>query len=110
MSEEPQVTEVEVSPDDKLWAALCWIPISPLYPILSILALLLEDKKERPFIRYNAVLSLATGVALIPISVITLGLGALGYLVFFWWAYQAYQGETVNVPFISDLVRDQGWV
>jgi uncharacterized membrane protein len=104
--DEPQPAEPLTS-DDRLWAALSWLPISPLYPIVAILVLLLEEKKDRPFIRYNAILSLATGAILIPISIFTLGLGALGYLVFFWWAYQAYQGEKVQVPFVTDLIEQK---
>lgn len=96
-----------ITTDDRLWAALSWLPVSPLYPVVSILMLLMEEKKDRPFIRYNAILSLVTGAVLIPISVLTLGLGALGYLVFFWWAYQAYQGEKVRVPLISDWVESK---
>ena len=101
--------DVEMTSDDKLWAALSWLPLSPLYPIIAVLVLLLEDKKDRPFVRYNAVLALVTGAVLIPISVLTLGIGALGYLVFFWWAYQAFQGQTVQVPVLSDWIRNQGW-
>jgi uncharacterized membrane protein len=106
---DPEVTGVEITPDDKLWAALSWIPISPLFPVISIVMLLMEEKKDRPFIRYNAVLSLAASVALIVLSIPTLGLAALGFLVFFWWAYQAYQGEAIEIPVISEWIRKQGW-
>jgi hypothetical protein len=99
--------QVEITADDRLWAALSWLPISPLYPVVAVLVLLMEEKKDRPFVRRNAVLALATGAILIPISIFTLGLGALGYLVFFWWAYQAYQGQDVEVPFVSEwIARD----
>lgn len=104
MSEETSSPQYEITSDDRLWAALSWLPISPLYPVVSFLMLLMDDKKERPFIRRNAVLSLATGAVLIPVSILTLGLGALGYLLFFWWAYQAYQGTQPHVPFVSDWV------
>jgi hypothetical protein len=100
MSEEERY--IEVTEDDRLWAALSWIPVSPLYPLVALLMLLMEEKKTRPFIRHNATLALVTGAVLIPVSVFTLGLGALGYLVFFWWAYEAYQGKEVQVPVISD--------
>ena len=96
--------QAEVTADDRLWAAISWLPISPLYPLVAVLMLLMEDKKTRPYIRHHAVLALATGAILIPVSIFTLGLGALGYLVFFWWAYQAYQGEEIEVPFVSDWV------
>ena len=71
---------------------------------------LLEDTQDRPFVRYNAVHSIATGLALIPVTVVTLGLGAVLYLVFFYWAYQAYQGERVVVPVITEFVESRGWL
>jgi uncharacterized membrane protein len=104
------VVDLEITSDDRLWAALSWIPISPLWPIFAIIALLLDEKKDRVFIRYNAVLSIATGVILIPLSVITCGCAALIYLVFFYWAYVAYQGQIVEIPFVTDFARNQGWV
>ena len=104
------IVNPEITADDRLWAAMSWIPISPLWPVFAVVALLLDDKKERAIIRYNAVLSLATGIILIPLSVITCGCAALIYIVFFYWAYLAYQGETVEIPFVSDFARNQGWV
>jgi uncharacterized membrane protein len=100
----------DVSSDDRLWAALSWIPVTPLWPILAILVLLMEETKHRPFARYNAVLSIATGLILIPVTIVTLGLGALLYFLFFYWAYQSYRGQRVEVPFVSNLIRRQGWV
>ena len=99
----------DLTSDDKLWAALSWLPPTPLWPLMAVLALLLDDTKNRPFVRYNAVLSLVTGVALIPISIVTLGCGAILYLVFFYWAYQAMMGQEVRVPWLSDWVKRQGW-
>jgi uncharacterized membrane protein len=104
------VVDLEITSDDRIWAALSWIPISPLWPIFAIIALLIEDKKDRAFIRYNAVLSIATGVILIPLSIITCGCAALIYLVFFYWAFVAYQGQIVEIPFVTDFARNQGWV
>ena len=104
------VYDPDITQDDRLWAALSWIPISPLWPIFAIIALLMDDKKDRTFIRYNAVLSLATGVILIPLSIVTCGCAALIYVVFFYWAYLAYQGQTVEIPVVTDFARNQGWV
>jgi hypothetical protein len=100
----------DLTSDDKLWAALSWLPPTPLWPLMAVLALVLEDTKNRPFIRYNAILSLVIGVALIPITIVTVGCGALLYLVFFYWAYQAFTGQEVEVPWLSDWVKRQGWV
>jgi uncharacterized membrane protein len=104
------VIDLDVTQDDRLWAALAWIPITPLWPIFAIVALLIEDKKDRQFIRYHAVLSLALGVVLIPLSIVTCGCAAVIYVVFFYWAYLAYQGQIVEIPLISDFIRKQGWV
>lgn len=100
----------EITSDDKLWAALSWLPVGPLYPVVAILMLLMEEKKNRPFVRYNAVLALATGAAFFALAIPTMGLAALGYLVFFYWAYQASQGQKVEIPFLSDWIKQQGWV
>jgi uncharacterized membrane protein len=105
----PKVVGLDVTSDDKLWAALSWVPVSPLFPVISILMLLVEEKKDRPFIRYHAVLSLVMSVVLLVLAIPTFGLAALGYLLFFWWAYQAYLGEAVEIPFVSDWIREQGW-
>jgi uncharacterized membrane protein len=108
--EEQQNTAVsEVTENDRLWAALSWLPVTPLWPILAIVALLMEGTKNRPFVRYNAVVSIATGVILIPLTIVTLGCAAVVYFVFFYWAYQAYQGQEVSIPVVSGFVRNQGW-
>lgn len=109
MSREPVVSP-DVSSDDRLWAALSWLPATPLWPLLAAVALLMEDTKARPFIRYNATVSIVTGLMLIPVTIVTIGFGALLYLVFFYWAYQASQGREVDVPFVSSFVRRRGWV
>jgi hypothetical protein len=99
-----------ITSEDRMWAALSWLPITPLWPILAVIALLAEGPKGRPFVRSNAVLSLATGVILIPLTIVTVGCAALLYLVFFYWAYQASQGRQVEVPLVSGWVRKWGWV
>lgn len=101
--------DLDITPDDRLWAALAWLPISPLYPLISILALLLDEKKNRPFVRHHAVLSLVMGVVLVLLSFVTFGLAALGFFLFFWWAYEAYQGKKVQIPLIGEWVDAQGW-
>ncbi|GAB4400758.1 MAG: hypothetical protein OHK003_26660 [Anaerolineales bacterium] len=94
----------DISQDDKLWAMLGYI-----IPIIAIVVLFMEDKKSRPYIKFNAVQSLVATVALTIISTATLGCGGILFLVMFWWAYQAYQGQDVRIPVISDFIRNQGW-
>jgi uncharacterized membrane protein len=30
-------------------------------------------------------------------------------LVFLYWAYKAYQGETFEIPMLTNFIRGQGW-
>jgi uncharacterized membrane protein len=94
----------EITSDDKLWAALGY-----LIPIIALVVLFMEDKKSRPYVKFNAVQSLAATVVLSIISTVTCGFGAVLFLVILYWAYQAYQGQDVRIPFISDFIRNQGW-
>jgi hypothetical protein len=44
---------------------------------------------------------------------VTIGFGGLCvpvlWLVFLYWAYQAYQGQMVNIPVLSNFIKNQGW-
>ena len=108
MSEEPM--NQEFTSDDKLWAALGYV----FAPVVGIIMLLMEDKKVRPFIKFHSVQSIAVSVVfliVVPIvAVFTLGCGSVLYLVMFWWAYKAYQGEMFEIPVITNFIKDQGWV
>ena len=92
----------EITEDDKLWALLSYI----FCPLVGIIMLLI-DKKDRPFIKYNAVVSIVLGIL-----VVLLSWACVGVLVWFYALYlgfKSYQGELVEVPVISDFVRGQGW-
>jgi len=110
MSQEPMM---EVTSDDKLWAALSYV----FAPIVGIIVLLMEDKKNRPFIKFNAVQSIAVSIAFwivaTIITTVTIGFGGLCvpvlWLVFLYWAYQAYQGQMVNIPIVTNFIKGQGW-
>ena len=103
----------EVTSDDKLWAALG-------YPIvlIAIIVLFMEEKKARPFIKFHAIQSIAANVVFFIIAtilaVVTLGFGGicapLLWLVFFYWAYKAYQGELFDIPVVTNFIKGQGWV
>lgn len=105
-----QFSPTDVTSDDKLWSALAYI----FTPIIPIILLVLEDKKNRPFIRFHAFQSLVVGVALIIlipiIAVPTFGCGSILWLITFYWAYKAYQGETFDIPVVTQFIRGQGWV
>lgn len=103
----------EITSDDKLWAALGY-PI----PLISIIVLLMDEKKNRPFIKFHAVQSLVFNVALwvliFVLSAVTLGFGAicapLLWLVTLWPAFESYNGKYLELPVITNFIKNQGWV
>ena len=96
----------DITQDDKLWALLSWL----IWPV-ALVVLFMEDKKIRPFIKYNAVLSLALTVVWYVLGTITVGcllvVGAVYVIVL---AIQAYQGKWVTVPVLTDFIKKQHWV
>jgi uncharacterized membrane protein len=94
----------DITSDDKLWAMLGYV-----FPVIAIVVLFMDDKKNRPYIKFNAVQSLVATVVLSILATVTFGCGSILFLVLFWWAYQAYQGQDVKIPMISDFIRNQGW-
>ena len=108
-----QSVNEDVTSDDKLWALLAYI-LSPLVPVII---LLMEDKKNRPFIKAHNIQALAFGLAYIIlgsiIAVFTLGFGSclipLLWILSIYWGIQAYQGKYVTIPVITDFCKKQGW-
>ena len=97
----------EITEDDKLWALLSWI----IWPI-GVIALLMEDKKNRPFVKHNAVQSVVLGLVAWASTMIVVGLclGPLAFLYGIYLGIQAYQGEWVTIPVITDFCKNQGWI
>jgi uncharacterized membrane protein len=102
----------EISSDDRLWALLAYI-FSPLIPVII---LLMEDKKNRPFIKAHNIQALAWGVIGWAISSLLAPVFFIGCVV--WvaymvitiiWALKANKGELVEIPVITDFVKKQGW-
>lgn len=116
---EPSVNP-EITSDDKIWAALGYP-----FALIALIMLLIEEKKNRPFIKYHAVQSLALTVAIIIASFILgcvlgaltffiagAGAGLVGLLWFvtLWPAFEAYNGKYISLPWIGDFIKKQGWV
>ena len=105
----PSSVPGDVTSDDKLWAALAYV----LSPIVPVIILLMEDKKNRPFIKAHNAQALAAGVVLGVIASIigalTCGIGLIIWAIMLYWAYQAYQGKYITIPVITDFVKKQGW-
>lgn len=111
--EEAPVPENDITENDKLLAAFSY-PV----PIVAIFILISETNKVRPFQKFHAVQALAFWVAVtvigIVLSIVTLGVGTLCFpvlwLISLWPAYRAYLGEILEIPVITDFIRNQGWV
>jgi uncharacterized membrane protein len=111
MSEQP--VNPELTSDDKLWAMLGYMPF--IGWIVAILALIMEDKRARPFIKFHAIQSLIlgilNGVISGALSVVIIG-ACTGVAIMIYMIYlgiKAYQGETISVPFLTDFIKNQGW-
>jgi len=103
--------DFEVTDDDKLWAALAYV----FSPIIPVVILLMDDKKNRPFIKAHNVQALVWGLAVSIISsvlaVVLVGVctGIVGWGIAIYWGVKAYQGEMITIPVITDFVKNQGW-
>jgi uncharacterized membrane protein len=112
--EEKVVTEGDITKDDKQWALLGWIPFFGW--IFAVIVLLSEDKKARPFMKYNAVQAIAATVVFGIIGAILYAV-AIGCLLHIGWLVygimlmvKANKGEWVTIPVITDFCKNQGWI
>ena len=108
MSEQP--VNPEVTSDDKLWALLAYV----FTPIIPIVIMLMEDKKNRPFLRAHNAQALIWGLLnYVVISFLSAFLCGLPTLIVWgiglFWGLKAYKGEYVNIPVITDFCKKQGW-
>ena len=112
MSEDMNMgSDMEITDDDRLWAMLAYI-LSPLVPIII---LLIEEKKDRPFIKAHNMQALVLGLVSVVIATLLgwlviplcLNLGIFIYAIYL--GIQAFQGKMVTIPVITDLVKGQGW-
>jgi uncharacterized membrane protein len=94
----------DISDSDKLWALLSMV----FAPLVGIIALLMEDKKNRPFIKYYAVQSIVLGVLTILLSGICIGVILWFYCIYI--GVKAYGGEVVQIPVVTDFCKGQGWI
>ena len=110
MSDKPGTASATTS-DDKLWSLLAYV-LSPLGPIIIML---MEDKKNRPFIRAHNVQALLWGLivsivgGVTTLVVVGFCILPLGFIAEVYWGYKAYQGQYVNIPVVTNFVKSQGW-
>ena len=107
MSDEFKKEMGGVSDDDKLWAAL-----SLAIPLIGIIMLLMEEKKERPYIVHAAVHGIGLGVIMFALGLIPF-VQCVSPLLWFYMVYlgiQAYGGTAAFVPGLTAFLKGQGWI
>jgi uncharacterized membrane protein len=101
----------DITSDDKLWAALGY----PIF-IIALIMLFMEEKKNRPFIKFHAVQALALNVVLwvvvilASVTVILAICDPVLWLLMIWPAVLAYQGKYFEVPALTKFLRGQHWI
>ncbi len=121
---------VESDSDDRTLSALAWASMALLQlPIVSVVQLLSDNTKHRRFQQHHAITSLlfyvagfayeiAAAIVFTVLGALTLGCGyACLWLIFLvphalalYYALQAYNGKTIELPVLSSYARKQGWL
>ena len=109
---EEYVRDPNITSEDKLWALLSYL----FTPIIPIVLLLIDDKKNRPFLKAHYPQALAWGIvvyvlaAILSFTILLSCIVGVATLVFnIMWGIKAYNGEYVQIPVITDFVKKQGW-
>ena len=108
---EEKLIDPTITNEDKLLALLAYI----FTPTVPIILLLLENKKDRPFLKAHYPQALLWGLVLyigsFVFSFIIVGIcfGVFGLVMNIVWGIKAYNGEYVEIPVITKFVKDQGW-
>jgi len=102
----------EITSEDRLWAMLSYL----LTPIIPIIILLMEDKKNRPFIKAHYFQALVLGIVLLVLGTILAFIPVINCIFPFIWlviviiyAVKANKGEYITIPVITDFVKNQNW-
>ena len=99
---------MEVNDNDRLIVALDYI----LMPVLPLVLLLIEDQREKPFIKAHNAQALVMGIILLLAELIfgiTCIVPFITVIIRLYLAYQAFQGLEVNIPGVTEFVKNQGW-
>ena len=101
----------EVTSDDRLWGLLSYL----LTPLIPIIILLMEDKKNRPFLRAHAPQALGLGAVEVILGVVISFIPVIGcfspimWIINIIYALKANKGEIFEIPVITSFIKSQGW-
>lgn len=109
-----QFSPNDVTSDDRLWGLLAYL----LTPLVPIIILVMEDKKNRPFLKAHNSQALILGIVeyllAIILGAITLGIGScilsiVILVINILYGIKANKGETFEIPVITNFVRQKNW-
>ena len=103
-----QIPTTDVTSDDKLWALLAYI-FSPLVPVI---VMLMEDKKNRPFLKAHNAQALVLGIVGWIVNIVlswTCIVPIVVVVILIYYGIQAYNGKYITIPVITDFCKKQGW-
>ena len=92
--------------------------------LIGLIMLLTDKGKQSQFIRHHAITSLGIAGLWFAVLILNLIVGAISYVVGcvfsilylvplaadIYYGIKAYQGEMVEVPYLSEFMRKQGWL
>lgn len=105
------VSSPEVTSDDRLWVVLCFL----LAPILPLITLFMDNRKNRPFIKYHTIPTLILGVvegivvALLSWIPVVQCIAPFIWIINVVYAIKANKGVNVDIPVITGFSKGQGW-
>jgi uncharacterized membrane protein len=108
MSDQVISPSPDITSDDKLWALLSYL----LTPIVPVIILLMEDKKNRPFLRFHAIQALAFCAVMYITYIIVIGccLSPVYLVASIYYGIKAYNGEYITIPYLTDFCKKQKWL
>ena len=108
-----RVAATDANENDRLMAALAYA-----FGIVSIIILLVDSMKSRPYQKYHAMQSLGLHIIGFIVVVVLSLLPCIGTCIglviwlgpAFYYAYITYQGAYFDIPALSNFMRQQGWL
>jgi uncharacterized membrane protein len=86
-------------------------------PVVPLLLFFVDPVRDRPFVRQHMIQALALGViqvALLVLAPFTFCISTVAFLLvyvaIFYWGFRAYNGESFDIPYVSDYLRKQDWL